>query len=261
MQKILFLFLTTLSFVFANQKADYLLLNSAQQTNILNIYEQRSNQAFLPGTPFRIIDDDYTLSDGITLAKKCTFEGKTYFLVQYDAGFTTIENAIVLNDTIQLVKDGLNLKELNNNSNPLKANSYLKRYFLKGNKTYVLADKFGWVQLKASDWKPVLAQKAEQELFPEKIRLRILSTIETMNQNYRNYFSFFNKHHNKNLPIPQWQTQVDEAQIVLNLDATNYKEQLKNSTLAFQDEINRMLLGTELHCIKQDEQLIILGKR
>ncbi len=243
--------------VFATEKADYILLSNPASVLILDKYEQKTNVSFLPGTPFRIEEQNHLLSDGITLAYKCSFDKKNWFLLPTSTPLSVIKNCTVLNDSVRLIRSGAEIRTLGGRIKPIANGSLLIRLFSKATKVYVLSDEFGWVKLQKGSWENIKKAPAPVAAFPIRLRQRILNRMETVNRTYRTFFTFFNQKYHKNFQIPQWQFEQKEKTLRLYLNTEEIAESLKESFESIENDLQRIVIGSAYQSTRKNNRFLI----
>ena len=254
---IVFLLTFTLP-VFASERADYILLSDPGDVVILNKYEQKTDFSFPPGIPFRIEEKDHLLSDGITSVYKCSFDKKEWFLLPVAGAPSIIKNCTVLNDSVRLIRSGIKIRGLDGQTELTAKELPLIRIFKKASKTYCFSKKFGWVRLSKNSWKTIKKETVKTAAFPAKLRARILSRMETVNDTYRTFFTFFNQKYHKSYAIPQWLYEEKTNALRLYLNQEEMAGKLKESFQSLKNDLQEIVLGSAYQCIREKEQFIIL---
>ncbi len=241
----------------AGEKADYILLSDPESVLILNKYEQKTNITFPPGAPFRIEDESHLLSDGITSAYKCSFEKKEWFLLPTTKPLSLINNCTVLNDSVRLIRSGIKMRTLDGRTKSIANGSNIIRFFYKASKTYVLSDEFGWVKLPKRSWKRIEKAPAPAAAFPARLRTRILSRMETINNTYQTFFTFFNQKYHKNYKIPRWLYEEKKNSLRLYLNNDETAESLKESFESINSDLQKIVIGSVYQSIRRGNQFLI----
>lgn len=248
MHRFIFLIFVLVSLSFASQKAAFFLLEDPATVRILNKYEQSATEVFLPGTPFRILEKDYRLSDGITPAWKCKLGREFYFLLPIATEPEVLKNCTVLEDTVLLIRDNILLKLSDGSNERLQNGLALERLFQSGFRTYVFAEQYGWCRLTRTSWKTVEHTGVLVADFPEKLHQRIMGRIERANQTYRQFFRFFNQKFHQEQPVPQWLSAKEGTTLSLYLNHPDTTGQLKSSIPVLKEELEQLLFDSNFQC-------------
>ena len=206
-----------ISSLYAEEYADFILLENPLDYSILNKYEQRITDSekakFIPFSLLQVIDNNDTLGDGISAALKFQFMKNTFFLPRDDEGnflcstkktaLQTFKKCVVIGDTIRIIRDNTVLLTDKYPSAGkqvyLKKGSMVYRLFKYNNYYYVMTDKrYGWCLLPdRSVWKKdEVPEKKEDPQFKTELWNRIAAKMEAVNETYVEYFDFFNSSSN-----------------------------------------------------------------
>ena len=243
--------------VLAGGKADYILLSNPDSVLILNKYEQKTDVRFLPGTPFRIIEQQHLLSDGITGAYLCSYNKKDWFLLPLSGKLSIFKNGTVLNDSIRLTHSGLTMHTEDGQKKIVPKESRIVRFFSKGGKTYILYNAFGWARLSKNNWEKMVKKDAGSSAFPVRLRSRILGRMESVNAAYRTFFSFFNQKYHTNYKSPQWLYEQKGQELRLYLKADEVAGSLKESFKSIESDLQKMVMGSGYQSLRKRNQFII----
>jgi len=257
MKNILIIFFILPALLVAGQKTDYILLSDPASVHILNKYEQQAQTHFLPGTPFQLLEKDYLLSDGITSAYKCYYQNNVYYIMPNSGALEIIKNCTVLEDTVLLVQSNITFQLLDGSRKSLDKGQQLERIFKKGRRTFVFTGIYGWCYLADNSWKRVIKSEPLTTGIPPKLFLRINSRIETINKYYTDFFTFFNQKYKQNQPIPQWQFAREGQTLRLFLNHPQTASHLRKSIPSFLNDLEKLLLGTNLRCVNMENEIII----
>jgi len=244
------------------KQADYYLFSAEGSGVILDKYEQRLTDPLLPGTPFRLLQKNILLSDGITKAHKFLFNKNIFYMIPDSPKLNLIRNCTVIEDTVELINEKNQLQKTDGTFLALKKDHAVQRIFRKGNRTYVSSDAYGWSRLPTNSWKFVKKQSVkEDEGLPDNLRIRILGQIQTVNLKYKEFYNHFNKKHKQTAPIPEWEFFMDEKSREYYLKNTVSTIKLIKSNAALKSELDRILAGSRFKCEQTGTQLIISSRR
>jgi hypothetical protein len=278
---ILFIVLFLAIVVSAQTRADYLLITDPSIYSISNEYQQplsvEEQRRFLPGSPLRIIEKEVIMGDQISRALKFSYLFETgYLLKDEKGGFTgeknrfnrqIMNNCEVLNDTIEIVKDGMRITGFQGNNRTCKKGERLLRVF-RGGKYYVLTldagnALFGWTSLEPkSSWQksgksPAMAGGSDT-LLPKTLQDRLTKRIEQANRSYEAIFSHFNGLTGNEKSIPQWQGASTPGSMTFTLSGPwRNTDEISQSTRYLRRDLETILLGTGFWLTGEGGKMVI----
>jgi hypothetical protein len=254
------------------QQADFLIVENPQALTIYNRYQQTLGDAdkrlLAPYTPFRILSEEELLSDQISLASRCMLNGEMFFLLRDDEGhyysqeqagyLQFFRDAVVLGDTIEVQQDNrIDLyataedMRANRNRTTLAIGQLCLRIFRHQNRDYVRligeSPRYGWMRLSDDrSWSRYVPPREPTGGIPENILRRVQARIQTANNAYAGFFAYFNRQYGRNETIPAWQLSFNEAKIEGRLNEPSYMQGLKRSNRYLFQDLENLLLGTDL---------------
>ena len=275
-----FLLFITLS-ILGQEQADFIISGKPQVYTILNKYEQSltdsERELFRPFSPLQIINEEYTLGDGITSALKVRFSGDVYFLIKDDDGKLvggkkdsyrhTFRKCRIFEDTIRIVKDRsvlLSQKYPSDGKRVYMAKGALVVRLFKHQNYYCVKYigkkiMYGWCPLSDKGaWRPVIHVKKVDTTLKSELVERIIERIKSANETYEEYFERFNDITGKKKSIPQWRYSYSDELIRCTL--TNpYKDsdQLEESTQYLVQDIENLLLGKPFDVHYRNGEILI----
>jgi len=265
------------------QTFDYVVFENPSLLTIYNKYQQSLSEAekdkLAPYTPFQIIEENEMLSDQITVGTRCLYDNNIYFILKNEENqyfendeasyFEIFKNCELLGDTIQILKNRslytyLTPKEKNYKINPfeLGKEKLWSREFKKGNSYYLkqIGEKkiFGWARLPSNNsWQIYFQLSYDTKNIPDKLVQRLQARIESANQSYINYFSFFNNKYGLGNTYPQWEIEFSESIIEGKLNANKFMEDLQMSNKYLFQDLENILLGSKFNIVFKDDRFII----
>ena len=272
-QSLLFIFnIILLVGPLSGQHADYLIVENPQALTIYNRYQQTLADAdkglLAPYTPFRILNEEELLSDQISLASRCLFNGEILFLLRDDgghyygqeqAGYVKIfKAAAVLGDTIEIIqRKHINLYSpeqdirISRKLTTLSGGQLCVRIFRHQSRDYVRligeSQPYGWLRLSdEQSWSRYVPPREATGAIPQNILQRVQTRIQAANNAYAAYVAYFNRHYGRNETIPAWQLSLSESQIEGRLNEPSYMQGLKRSNRYLFQDLENLLLGTDL---------------
>lgn len=263
------------------QTADFIIVEKPSELTIYNKYQQyisdKIQSQLVSYTPFRIVNEDELLSDQISHASRVIYNDHILFLLKDE------ENGYLPgNDTyIHLFKDckltGDTIKILKNNSVSIFAKpeqqKYLKqhRYLDQGricirlfkfrNLYYIAVTGdstiYGWSYLPKSGWEISHQNDFISVSIPDNLISRLKIRIESANQDYENYFTYFNKKFNMKRTIPYWNLEISNKEIIGSLNDPSLSEILKYSNRYLMQDIDNIFLGSNFVTVFFDSAFTI----
>jgi hypothetical protein len=255
--------------VAAQTRSDYIIVSDPSQYTIFNEYQQPLSSAeldlFVPHAPFRIIEKKVTLGDQISQAFKFNYRQKTFYLLMDENGIFIGEKTKAnhrfltgcedLNDTIEIVKAGLNITGLSGKVLSVKNGERLLRVFKNNGRFCVRsmnagAPMFGWTSLEPkSSWRTTRttagAESGSDTLLPASLKERLIKRMNAANESYKAMFSHFNGLTSDEKSIPLWQYEHTAVSMKCTLTGP-YRNtgELTPSTRYLLRDIETTLLGT-----------------
>jgi hypothetical protein len=265
------------------QKADYLIAENPADLVIYNKYQQRlSGQVldqFSAYTPFRIVEQDELLSDQISRASRVEYNNRILFILKDDenhylqkneTGYIKIfNNCKMINDTIKITADHrINLfsrpefQYRKSEQQPLEKDQLCIRIFQHKQLYFIKVSGknpvFGWTQLAGRPgWDVVKTDEIRLTSIPDKLIFRLRIKIESVNREYQNFFSYFNRKYNQNKIIPKWELEISDHEISGKLNDPKIAGQLQNSSRYLMQDIDNIFLGSELSVAYSDSAFTI----
>jgi hypothetical protein len=242
---------------------DYLIVENPAALHLLDAYEQQLSQEEknqLPrNMPFRILEENYILSDTYTRAIKTRNQGKTYFLVKDNQGKISIQypenlpirirSARVLTDTIQIKQNERVVFQNEADQTTLIANELLQLIFQKNNRYYAKRltpqGVFGWLNVNQSKyWQhftgahPIASDKME---FPVYLVNSVQAQFEEYNRILQQLFSFFNQTSEPQKATPRWVLVIEGNRIICQLENKPEETNFEHTTLKIIDRIKKIM--------------------
>jgi len=262
----------------AAQKADFLIVENPSGLIIYNKYQQNISADVLDKfnlyTPFMIINSDELLSDQISRASRVEYNNRIMFILkgeddQYlqtdEAGYIRqFNNCTLIGDTIKIIRENrisiFPRPEWFNQSKQkqyLEKDQYYIRIFRYGNLYYLklIEDNpvYGWSQLSDKrSWEISETIPDRPASIPEKLIFQLRVRMESANEDYENYFTYFNNKYDKSLAIPKWELHIEDDKIEMKLNNPDMAENLKNSNRYLMQDIDNIFLGSEITPVFSD---------
>jgi hypothetical protein len=274
--------LCAISSLFAQTRADYMILTNPADYSISNEYQQPlsadEQRRFLPGSPLRIIEKEVIMGDQISRALKFNYLFETgYLLKDEKGGFAGEKNKSgrqvlygceTIEDTVEIIKDGLNITGTQGAKRTLKKGDRLLRLFRSNGRYYARTLSggdalFGWTSLvPKSSWqktgKSFAMATGSDTLLPKALQDRLMKRIEQANRSYEAVFTHFNRLSNDDKSIPRWQTTSAPSSMTLTLSGPwGNTDELSLSTRYLQRDLETMLLGTGFWLTGKKGRIII----
>jgi hypothetical protein len=280
LKQTLLIFISLSSIVYS-QTADFLIVENPSILIIYNKYQQSiSNQIqkqLVSFTPFQIIEEDELLSDQISHASRVIFDNNIYFLLKNEEGnyipdkneyFRIFKNCELIGDTIKVLRDNWvsifpKPEYLTRKSQHiyLDENRYCVRLFKYRNLFYlkVAGDStvYGWTKLPRNGWELMYESDITLVTIPENLISRLKIRIDSANQDYENFFSYFNKKYDKENVIPYWNLEISDYEIQGTLNDPSLVNNLKNSNRYLIQDIDNIFLGSNFVFIFSDSSFSI----
>lgn len=288
MIKLFSILILLLSFQLVNaQLADYIIVENPSLLTIYNKYQQSLSETekdkLAPYTPFQIVEENEILSDQITFATRCIYNDNIYFLLKNENNqyFEEKENSYVeifknceiWGDTIQILKNKSvytyrTPKKKNYKINPfeLRKEELWSRIFKKGNSYYLKQtgenEIFGWAHLHTNNsWEVYFMLSNDTKKLPDKLVQRLQTRIESANQSYTRYFSYFNKKYGQEKKVPKWKVEFTESRIEGKLNEIFYMENLQMSNRYLFQDLENILLGSKFNITIEDDRFLIYSRK
>jgi len=277
--------LITISLLYSQKKADFLIVENIEPYAVLDRYEQpltaNAGKQFLPFSPLQIIDQEATLGDEITDVLKFQYDQKPYYFLKNDKGNFVgdtknrynqrYKNCALTGDTIQITRAKAVLLAqkypskgrrvyCKKGKNCIRIFSYKGYHYVK---TIGASAQFGWCSLGARNtWKIVKSTTKKREYRLDTIlKDRIVARIEKANKAYRHYFNYFNNLTTQEKSVPQWQYTFGDNMVRCALSGP-YKNtgQLEESTYYLVQDLENILIGKSFNVEYQVGEIVITKK-
>jgi hypothetical protein len=268
------------------QTAEYLVIGHPSDFVIYNKYQQKLKQteleSFADYSPFRIIDPNEILSDQITFASRCSLNNEIYFVLKdEDNSYLTensesyiqsFSNCETIQDTIKILKsDRISIK-----NRPVRSRESEELYSAQESELWIRIFRhesvyylkraedpavYGWAVLPGDEsWKLYIPPTIKSTVIPDRISTRIEIRIASVNQSYRQYFSYFNRKYHMNKPVPEWTLENSDTSIRGIISNPGLLGNLNSSTTSLLQELENIILGTGLTIDRTSEGFIIQEK-
>ncbi len=263
---VLALLVFTASPLYSATKASFLIVEHPEAFVIYNRYQQlltdAEKQAFVPYTPFRILDEKGTLGDGFTPCLKGEADGQVVFLLRDEGGALSGENlagrisyfrnVILIDDTIESVSMRLVVADpTRSQASTISAGSVIHRVFSAGGQTYVkvagVHEQFGWVDFRRTavgrDWKAVEEIRLSRSEQLRKVLPQISVKLHEVNAKLAELCNRLG------LAIarpPQWKAEAGNAHLICSLDSEIPVGIFSRSSVLLGKSLETILLGTNL---------------
>lgn len=257
---------------------NFLILKNIHPFQMYNSYEQKLTQAdslyFIDNVPLQIINENAFLSDNYTPCIIVKFENKIFYIVKENSeqsinffsnsGLNYIQNADVLQDTIQLLSNKTVFFNSGENENKTQFNrgTKLKRIFKKGDryfiKTLSIPIQYGWVELNnASDWKTISQNSGTNIDTTDEVEFIIKNQIEKVNEIIYKLYSHFNKLEMSDLSAPFWHIEKKGNKYYCELINKSKDINFTESTNLLIGKLELKLAKYNYHVEKQKNEIII----
>lgn len=274
--------------VFAQSKADFIIITDPLEYTIYNQYQQpvaeQEKSDFVQYSPFQIIEKDMTLGDQITRALKFVFQRKMYYLLKdADGNFSgeksktgrrAIQGAESFDDdTIEVLVNGLSMVSGAGMNLAIAGGNRIVRVFRLGPRYYCAAllgrTVYGWSSLEPrSAWRKIESGVSAEigaindTVLSESLRQRILARIASANESYRLFFSHFNTLTGDEKAVPQWRCENRDHRLLCRLAGFDFNgDQLSESSKCLAQDIGKMLAGTDFKVTSSKNGEIDIQKR
>ena len=257
-----------------SQLSDYWIIENPSALVIYNNYQQRLTETDKNQIPkfsaWRIIEQDYTLSDQFTHTVKAELNQRIYF-IQLSEEATLVNNASagkiekyknahVQGDTVRIVDSNELLLQSGNKEIDLTEGMLIQRLFLYNHKTYariITLDISGWIvgdgPAHWARYVPLnLNQKREKQLV-----IKIDQIIKSYNTRLDNLFTYLNKRYNESRTSPQWRSEQTSTYIRFTLVPREYENQFSASQTYLIRELNDLLYGSTYQLSASNGQILI----
>lgn len=254
----------------AKAGTDFLIIENVDRLQIYNKYQQvataQDRELFARFAPMRILKASDVLGDGFTRCMQVEVGGQIFFLLKdadnhlgrsgslgYERMFS---NTIILLDTVQILTGhSVRVSPENSQAEYLSPGALALRIFQHGKLTYCQtltgARLYGWADFKGNEnhrtWQVVdrITQK-RVSLSPPTIH-KIEMQIAEVNRVLTKLYGFFNRQTHQNKPPPQWSVDASNDRILCTLQGEPNGEAFKQSTFYLVNEIENVVLGSDLH--------------
>lgn len=247
----------------AQQRADFIIIQAPQRLLILNQYQQQlslAEKSAIPRFfPFRIINPDELLSDGLTECMKVDDRGAPLYFVKDDAGeligaadAKRYDNVLPLNDTITVTKsNAIEFFDAGGRKRfPLASGARLRRVFQSSRLTFVQdlsTGAFGWVGLRDGDRKVWMISRAATpaatktlDQFAPDIQRR----LDSVNEKLTKLYEIWNRTSSEPRAVPQWRLILATDSLLAVLSGDSTAQFYKESTRWLSKELESLLIGT-----------------
>ena len=254
--------------------SDIWIIENPSELIIYNQYEQsisENEKSELPAySAWRILDDDYILSDQFTHAIKATLNRELFYIQLTEDGdlvngskagkIDIIKGARILEDTVQVSTNGKILLKVGNTSHIVSEEmlverlfSYRKRYYARD----ISRDLSGWVEVDATKhWESYQPDNNNQALEMQLYR-RIDNLFSSYNSRLDKLFKYLNDHYGISNPSPQWIAERSPSYLKYVLSPKKYRNKFTDSQKFLIQELNDLLYGSTYHLLASEDQIII----
>jgi hypothetical protein len=253
------------SLVLAQQRADFIIIEKPQRLTILDHYQQQlspqEKSSLRPFSPYRIINPDETLGDGLTLCMKVEANGGAMYFVKDEAGeliggedARSYRNVVALADTITIIKR--NTIELfdagGRKRSPLAEGTRLRRVF-QSRLTFVhvlASGALGWANLRAGEnnnWMIVRGATTPSSKTLDQLLPDIQLKLNGVNSQLAKLYDIWNRKAVEYRVAPQWNLQPSSDVLFATLSGDSLAQFYKESTRWLAKDIELLLLGTNFH--------------
>lgn len=244
--------------------ADFLIVENVKHLVFYNKYQQlpseQDRSILKPQAAMKILKRDDVLGDGFTRYMQVEMEGEVFYLLKESSGNLARSGPLgsvqiytgttPLQDTIRIITP------INSGLGNLRKGERLFRIFRNQQGTYVRrlngTPFYGWVDLASGTegraWEVVRNTGANPELtsVPRTTMENIRTKLNAANSVLNRLFLHFNKEAGQTRQSPQWKLTTSGAAILCTLDGVTNGESFAESTLYLTNEIETLLLGTQL---------------
>lgn len=274
--KLIYLIIIFILLCALSSNADlYYIIEKPSSLIIYNQYESRvqDESTFLPFAPFKIINKNDLLGDGISEVMKIDYLGKIFYLLKNDNGKLEGINSVGVVKKINA--KSLDLKLSSSGNKTVKSGGYPGRKtitskfgknataILKYNNYYYLIDSnkslLGWS--KANYWS-VVKNKSKSNI-QKKISAdyveKLTDKITTVNNLYKKTFDHFNKSLNDSKGAPYWKMERDGDNLIFKLRGSKaVVHNLEESTQYIVQDFMNILLGEPFNVMYNAGQITIV---
>ena len=270
----------------AARTVDFFVAENPRALSIYNRYQQKISLAegrlFQPFVPMEVVEYNATLSDNFTRCMTVKIGVATFFLLRdddnaltndHEAGYVgAFRNCTVVNDTVQVMLDNVHTvaprfsasDEIN-----LRKNILVKRLFRKGRSDFVQilgrTAVYGWTYFSPkkqnNTWKIYQAGgPAVAGAIPDRVSNRVKTRIREVNNILRDLFTQLNAESNGVRPVPQWQIDITETQIVCTMSDPVYADRFSESMQYIINDLDNVVRGTDL-AVRYTDGIIEIKKK
>ncbi len=266
--------------IFANERADFLIIENPAPLKIYDRYQQELSPAEksrqIAFAPLRIINENELLGDQITASVHVRLGSRhEYFIIKNnkdqilnrkEAGkIETLKNCVIINDSIYVKKDNALTLKTFSSPVPLAAGSRIIRIFKYKNRYYVRQTEpqkqYGWLNLKDKALWSVIKQnetlQTDRSYLNAQLHSDILEIFKKANRLYERYFDFFNREALKHEPPPRWEIQFDADSIHAVFHPDSLLNEFKESVNFTRRQLENILIGAPFRITMQNNHLII----
>jgi hypothetical protein len=251
-------------------KGSILIVEEPGPLVLYNSYQQsvgRAEKTALGSfTPFRILEQNETLSDGFTPCLKVESGGIIFYMVKDSggrpigmsrAGFsTTLSDVTFVGDTIAVLGGG-SLKlttPQKSGSLMMRRGEQVARIFRYRDLTYVRRHTnpptYGWVTLADRvpnpEWKIYGIGETPLTSVPADLTQRIEAKTTEANTLIQRLFASFNRRSGQHRAFPQWRVEAHASTIICTLGPLEPGEDFPHSTAILARDLESALLGSTL---------------
>jgi len=258
--------------------SDFLVVSSPGAFSILDQYEQTlsdTDRRQLPDDlPLQLVSRDETLGDQITHAIRCSFMGKTFYIMKDEKGnpvktqktgvIQTFRSCRIVNDTMLLSANSA-ITGISSRQHTLTKGTPILRIFLYGGRFYcfVPGTGAGWCSgpFKAPAVSSAVSTgNGDIPLTPE-LRERIFARIKAANESYRACFDYFNRTTGNQKLVPSWSIEDKGKGLICRLSG-HYAgdDMLAESTRYLVQNIENFLIGKPFNAVYLDGEIRITPK-
>lgn len=246
--------------VVAQEQADFAILRSVSSLKVLNRYEQplddQGRSRFLPNTPVRVVDPEYTMGDQLTTGIALEAFGESFYIpLKEGSSVRTVLGTIYrdcewLGDTVVVTRSGqvsFSAHPRTSGGAALSKGTRLARVFRRGGRCYALRldnqPSYGWCPGRGAY---ELVQEQTTDDSPDvltDLQRRVAERFEKANRTYRQFFEYFNVRTRTDRMVPRWK-QAGTEPLRFELNAPyDRTDELTASTAALVADLEGILLG------------------
>ncbi|MEE2708631.1 MAG: hypothetical protein VYA69_03450 [Gemmatimonadota bacterium] len=256
----------------SSRTVDFFVAENPRALTIYNRYQQKisleESRLFRPFVPMEVVEKNATLSDNFTRCMRVKIGVATFYLLResdnalmndHEAGYTgAFRGCLVVDDTVQVMLDNghtVSPRFSAADEISLRKNTRVRRLFRKDRSDFVQilggTARYGWAYFNSrkqnSTWKiykdggPVF-----KDVFPERVSSRVHTRIREVNGILRNLFKELNAETGGARPVPQWQVDITDNQIVCTMNDPVYAKRFSDSMQYIINDLNNVVRGTNM---------------